>query len=421
MSGEIQFDSIESAIEDIKEGRMIIVADDEDRENEGDFLMAAEKVTPEAINLMAKYGRGLICAPITRRKAYDLDLDYMVTSGADPDEANFTVSIDHKALTTTGISAADRSNTIRELIKDDAEPKAFRRPGHIFPLIGAEGGVLRRAGHTEASIDLARLAGLKPAGIICEIMKDNGEMARLPDLVEIAAEFDMKFISIKDLISYRMKHESLVRKIVEVDLPTIYGNFTLHAFEERLTGDNHLALAKGRWENDDPVLVRVHSSCMTGDIFGSKRCDCGEQLHQALLQVEKEGRGVVLYMNQEGRGIGLVNKLKAYKLQEEGMDTVEANEALGFQPDHRDYGVGAQILRSLNISQMRLMTNNPVKRVGLKSFGLEMVERVPIEVGAYPENVRYLKTKRDKMGHELNMDELDPHSPDFIESIVKES
>lgn len=421
MSADITFDSIETAIEDIKEGKIIIVADDEDRENEGDFLMAAEKVTPEAINLMAKHGRGLICTPITRRKAYDLDLDYMVTDGADPEEAAFTVSIDHKDLTTTGISAADRANTIRELISDDAKPKDFRRPGHIFPLIGAEGGVLRRAGHTEASIDLARLAGLRPAGIICEIMKDNGEMARLPDLVEIADKFDMKLISIKDLISYRMQNETLVRKIVDVDLPTIYGNFTLHAFEERLTGDNHLALVKGQWDEDDPVLVRVHSSCMTGDIFGSKRCDCGEQLHQALLQVEKSEQGVVLYMNQEGRGIGLINKLKAYKLQEEGMDTVEANEALGFKPDHRRYGVGAQILRELGVSKMRLMTNNPVKRVGLNSFGLEMVERVPIEVGAYPENVRYLRTKRDKMGHELNMDELDPHSPDFIESIIKES
>lgn len=420
MSGDIKFDSIEEAIDDIKNGRMIIVADDEDRENEGDFLMAAEKVTPEAINIMAKYGRGLICVPITRQKAYSMDLDYMVTEGADPDEAAFTVSVDHKELTTTGISAADRANTIKELIKDNADPKAFRRPGHIFPLIGVEGGVLRRAGHTEASIDLARLAGLKPAGIICEIMKDNGEMARLPDLVDIAKEFDMKLISIKDLISYRMKNESLVRKVVEVDLPTIYGDFTLHAFEERLTGDNHLALVKGSWKEGDPVLVRVHSSCLTGDIFGSKRCDCGEQLHQALLQVEKEGKGVVLYMNQEGRGIGLVNKLKAYKLQEEGMDTVEANEALGFEPDPRDYGVGAQILRSLNVSKLRLMTNNPVKRVGLKSFGLEMVERVPIEVGAYPENVRYLKTKRDKMGHDLKLDELNPHSPKYLESIMKD-
>ncbi len=420
MSGEIEFDSIESAIEDIKQGRIVVVADDEDRENEGDFVMAAEKVSPEAINLMAKYGRGLICVPITRKKAYSLNLDYMVTDGADPEEAAFTVSIDHKDLTTTGISAADRANTIKEMIKDDAKPGDFRRPGHIFPLICTEGGTLRRAGHTEAAIDLAELAGLKPAGIICEIMKDNGAMARLPDLAEIAEEFNMKLISIKDLISYRMQNESLVRKVVDVNLPTIYGNFTLHAFEERLTGDHHLALAKGEWDEDDPVLVRVHSSCMTGDIFGSKRCDCGEQLHQALLQVEKEGKGVVLYMNQEGRGIGLVNKLKAYKLQEKGMDTVEANEALGFEPDHRDYGVGAQILRTLNISKMRLMTNNPVKRVGLKSFGLEMVERVPIEVGAYPENVRYLKTKRDKMGHDLKLDELDPHSPEFIDSIIKD-
>ncbi|NGP89161.1 bifunctional 3,4-dihydroxy-2-butanone-4-phosphate synthase/GTP cyclohydrolase II [Fodinibius halophilus] len=418
MSGEIQFDSIESAIEDIKDGRMVVVADDEDRENEGDFVMAAEKVTTEAVNLMAKYGRGLICVPITREKAYALDLDYMVTDGADPDEAAFTVSIDHKELTTTGISAADRANTIKEMIKRESNPEDFRRPGHIFPLIGTNGGVLRRAGHTEAAIDLARLADLEPAGIICEIMKDNGAMARLPDLVEIADEFDMKLISIKDLISYRMENESLVRKIVDVDLPTIYGDFTLHAFEERLTGDHHLALAKGEWDEGDPVLVRVHSSCMTGDIFGSKRCDCGEQLHQALLQVEKEGQGVVLYMNQEGRGIGLVNKLKAYKLQEQGMDTVEANEALGFEPDARDYGVGAQILRSLDISKLRLMTNNPVKRVGLKSFGLEMVENVPIEVGAYPENVKYLKTKRDKMGHELELEELDPHSPEFIDSIV---
>jgi 3,4-dihydroxy 2-butanone 4-phosphate synthase/GTP cyclohydrolase II len=420
MSGEINFDSIESAIEDIKQGRIVIVADDEDRENEGDFVMAAEKVSPEAINLMAKYGRGLICTPITREKAYSLNLDYMVTEGADPDEAAFTVSVDHKELTTTGISAADRSNTIKEMIKKDARPDDFRRPGHIFPLIGVEGGVLRRAGHTEAAIDLARLAGLRPAGIICEIMKDNGAMARLPDLAEIAEEFDMKLISIKDLISYRMENESLVRKVVDVNLPTIYGDFTLHAFQERLTGDHHLALSKGEWDEDEAVLVRVHSSCMTGDIFGSKRCDCGEQLHQALLQVEKEGKGVVLYMNQEGRGIGLVNKLKAYKLQEKGMDTVEANEALGFEPDHRDYGVGAQILRSLNICKMRLMTNNPVKRVGLKSFGLEMVERVPIEVGAYPENVRYLKTKRDKMGHDLKLEELDPHSPEFIDSIVSD-
>lgn len=421
MAEDIRFDSIESAVEDIKKGRIVIVADDEDRENEGDFVMAAEKVSSEAVNLMAKHGRGLICVPITRQKAYDLNLDYMVSDGADPDEAAFTVSVDHKELTSTGISASDRANTIRELIKRNAQPDDFRRPGHIFPLIGVEGGVLRRAGHTEAAIDLARLAGLKPAGIICEIMKDNGEMARLPDLADIAEEFNMKLITIKDLIAYRMQNESLVRKIVAVNLPTIYGTFKLHAYQERLTGDVHVALVKGSWEEGDPVLVRVHSSCMTGDIFGSKRCDCGEQLHQALLKVEREGKGVVLYMNQEGRGIGLINKLKAYKLQEDGMDTVEANEALGFKPDHRDYGVGAQILRSLDISKLRLMTNNPVKRVGLKSFGLEMVERVPIEVGAYPENVRYLKTKRDKLGHDLKLEEMDPHSPEFLESIIKDS
>src|SRR5699024_1550254 len=390
MSDNITLDSIESAIEDIKKGRMIIVVDDEDRENEGDFLMAAEKVTPEAVNLMTKYGRGLVCVPITRQKAYDLNLDYMVTEGADPNEAAFTVSVDHKKRTTTGISAADRSNTINEIMNDDSEPDDFRRPGHIFPLIAANGGVLRRAGHTEAATDLAKFARLEPAGTICEIMKEDGEMALLPDLAEIAEEFDMKLISIEDLISYRMRNESLVRKIVEVQLPTIYGNFTLHAFEERLTGDHHLALVKGHWDEEEPVLVRVHSACMTGDVFGSKRCDCGEQLHQALLQVEEEGQGVVLYMDQEGRGIGLVNKLKAYKLQEEGMDTVEANEALGFEPDHRRYGVGAQILRKLSVKKMRLMTNNPVKRVGLNSFGLELEERVPIEVRAYPENMQYL-------------------------------
>ena len=418
MAEEIKFDSIESAIEDIRKGRIIIVADDEDRENEGDFVMAAEKTTAEAINLMAKYGRGLICVPITREKAYQLDLDYMVTENADPNEAAFTVSIDHKKTTTTGISASDRSNTIKELIDDDASPSAFRRPGHVFPLIGAKGGVLRRAGHTEAAIDLARLAGLRSSGVICEIMKDDGEMARVPDLMKIARNFDMKIITIKDLIAYRMKHESLVREMVNVQLPTIYGDFQLHAFEERLTGGNHLALVKGKWKEGDPVLVRVHSSCMTGDIFGSKRCDCGDQLHQALMQVEKEGQGVVLYMNQEGRGIGLINKLRAYKLQEQGLDTVEANEALGFKPDHRDYGVGAQILRSLGVTKLRLMTNNPVKRVGLKGYGLELVERVPIEVHAYPENAKYLKTKRDKMGHELK--NIDPHSPDFIKSIIRE-
>ncbi|MGM0587292.1 MAG: bifunctional 3,4-dihydroxy-2-butanone-4-phosphate synthase/GTP cyclohydrolase II [Bacteroidota bacterium] len=418
MADEIRFDPIEEAIEAIKNGEMVIVVDDEDRENEGDFVMAAEKATPEAINQMATYGRGLICVPITRERAYDLDLDYMVTEGADPDEAAFTVSVDHKEQTTTGISASDRANTILAMIDDAANPDDFRRPGHVFPLIAMEGGTLRRAGHTEAAVDLARMAGLQPAGVICEIMKDDGEMARTADLIEMADQFDMKFISIKDLISYRMENESLVRKIVSVELPTIYGDFTLHAFEERLTGGNHLALTKGEWDEGDPVLVRVHSSCMTGDIFGSKRCDCGDQLHQALVQVEKEGQGVVLYMNQEGRGIGLINKLKAYKLQEQGMDTVEANVALGFKPDHRDYGVGAQILRTLNVCKLRLMTNNPVKRVGLGGYGLEMVERVPIEAPTYPENMKYLKTKRDKMGHDLK--HLDPHSPNYIQNLIRE-
>ncbi len=416
---EIKFDTIESALEDIKNGKMVIVCDDEDRENEGDFVMAAEMITPEAVNLMATHGRGLICAPITRERAFELKLDKMVADNTDYHETAFTVSIDLRDGTTTGISASDRSKTLKALIDSNAKPNDFRRPGHIFPLVAREGGVLRRAGHTEAAVDLAKLAGLYPAGVICEIMNDDGSMARLPDLVHVAKKFDMKLITIKDLISYRMHKESLVQEVVSINLPTVYGDFKLHAFEERLTGGNHLALVKGNITEDEPTLVRVHSLCVTGDIFGSKRCDCGEQLHHALLRVEKEGKGVVLYMNQEGRGIGLVNKLKAYKLQEEGMDTVEANEALGFKPDHRDYGVGAQILRSLNVKKMRLMTNNPTKRVGLQGYGLEIVERVPIEIGIYPENLRYMQTKRDKMGHDLsNLDAHNNHS--FLASIRKE-
>jgi len=414
----IKFDTIESALEDIRAGKIIIVVDDEDRENEGDFVMAAEKVTPAAVNLMATHGRGLICTPITRQRAFDLKLDRMVLENTESHETAFTVSVDARKGTSTGISAGDRSNTILALIDESIKPNDFRRPGHIFPLIGAEGGVLRRAGHTEAGIDLARMAGLKPAGVICEIMNEDGSMARLPDLVKVAERFDMKLITIKDLIAYRMSHESLVSEAVKVELPTVYGNFNIHAFEEYLTGGNHLALVKGTWEKDEPVLVRVHSLCVTGDIFGSKRCDCGEQLHAALLQVEKEGKGVVLYMNQEGRGIGLINKLKAYKLQEGGMDTIEANEALGFKPDLRDYGIGAQILRLLGVTKMRLMTNNPSKRVGLQGYGLEIVERVSIEVGAYPENEKYLKTKRDRMGHEFaNIDVHEPHS--FIKDITR--
>jgi 3,4-dihydroxy 2-butanone 4-phosphate synthase / GTP cyclohydrolase II len=413
-----EFDTIESALEDIRNGKIIIVVDDEDRENEGDFVMAAEKITPAAVNLMATHGRGLICAPITRQRAFELKLERMVLDNTESMETAFTVSVDARVGTSTGISAGDRAITIQKLLDETAKPDDFRRPGHIFPLIGVEGGVLRRAGHTEAGIDLARLAGLKPAGVICEIMNEDGSMARLPDLIKVARRFDMKLITIKDLIAYRMQHESLVREAVNVHLPTVYGDFQIYAFEEVLTGGNHLALVKGTWEPDEPVLVRVHSLCVTGDIFGSKRCDCGEQLHAALLQVEREGKGVVLYMNQEGRGIGLINKLKAYKLQEEGMDTIEANVALGFKPDHRDYGVGAQILRLLGITKMRLMTNNPAKRVGLQGYGLEIEERVPIEMPTYPENETYMRTKRDKMGHELpNLDMHNSH--DFLSSVRK--
>ncbi len=397
------FDRIEDAIDDIRQGKIVIVCDDEDRENEGDFLMAAEAVTPEAINLMATWGRGLICAPITHQRAIELKLDRMVTENTESHETAFTVSVDVREGTTTGISATDRSNTIRALIHPDSKGSDFRRPGHIFPLISVDGGVLRRAGHTEAAVDLARLAGFSPAGVICEIMHDDGSMARVPDLLNMAKKFDMKIITIKDLIAWRMEHESLIKEAVTVDLPTEYGHFRLTAYEEVLTGGTHLALVKGDISSVESPLVRVHSLCVTGDIFGSKRCDCGEQLHTALRLIEHEGTGVLLYMNQEGRGIGLVNKLRAYKLQEEGMDTVEANEALGFKPDHRDYGVGAQMLRHLGITKMRLMTNNPTKRVGLTGYGLEITDRVPLEVGHLPENDRYMKTKRDKMGHELGL------------------
>lgn len=412
------FDSIESALDDIREGKIIIVVDDEDRENEGDFLMAAEKITPEAVNLMATHGRGLVCVPVTRQRAFELKLDRMVLENTESQETAFTVSIDARHGTSTGISAGDRSVTIKAMLDENSKPNDFRRPGHIFPLIGVEGGVLRRAGHTEAAIDLARLAGLKPAGVICEIMNEDGTMARLPDLIKVKERFGMKLITIKDLIAWRMSHESLVQEAVKVHLPTIYGDFDIYAFEEVLTGGTHLALVKGTWDENEPVLTRVHSLCVTGDIFGSKRCDCGDQLHAALRMVEAEGKGVVLYMNQEGRGIGLINKLKAYKLQEQGMDTVEANEALGFKPDHRDYGIGAQILRLLGVTKMRLMTNNPAKRVGLQGYGLEIVDRVPIESDAYPENTKYLKTKRDRMGHELSR--VDVHGTnEFISAIKK--
>lgn len=395
-------DSIESAIEDIKNGKLVIVVDDEDRENEGDFLTAARNVTPEIVNFMSKYGRGLICAPLEEDRCAELQLDLMVNNNTALHETAFTVSVDllgHGC--TSGISAHDRSKTIQALIDPAIKPEDLGRPGHIFPLRAKKGGVLRRAGHTEAGNDLARLAGFEPASVLVEIMNDDGSMARVPELEEIAKRFDLKLISIKDLIEYRLKTDSLIEEIVRVDMPTKWGNFKLIAFNEKGTNNEHLALIKGEWQKDDPVLVRVHSSCFTGDILGSFRCDCGEQLHAAMQQVEKEGKGVILYMNQEGRGIGLVNKLKAYKLQESGFDTVEANLHLGFPMDKRDYGIGAQILRYLGISKLRLLSNNPRKRAGLLGYGLEIVDAVPIEVEPNPHNEKYLTTKRDKLGHDI--------------------
>jgi len=394
--------SISEAIEDIKAGKIIIVVDDDDRENEGDFLAAARFATPEVINFMARYGRGLICAPITQKRAVELELEPMVGHNTSSHETAFTVSVDLIGNgCTTGISATDRSKTTLALIDPATKPEELGRPGHIFPLIAKDGGVLRRAGHTEAAVDLAVMAGLEPAGLICEIMKEDGEMARVPDLMIFAKEFDMKIVSVKDLISYRLEHETMIRKEVSVKLPTEFGVFDMVAYTQLDTGENHLALVKGTWEDNEPVLVRVHSSCVTGDIFGSCRCDCGPQLHKAMEMIEKEGKGVILYMNQEGRGIGLINKLKAYNLQENGFDTVDANLQLGFKMDQRDYGIGAQILRSLNITKMRLMTNNPKKRAGLVGYGLEVVENVPMEISPNPHNETYLKTKRDKMGHAI--------------------
>ncbi len=395
-------DTIESAIEDIKNGKMVIVVDDEDRENEGDFVTAARNVTPEVINFMSKHGRGLICAPLPETRCEELQLGLMVNNNTALHETAFTVSIDllgHGC--TTGISAHDRSKTIQALINPDTKPEELGRPGHIFPLRAKAGGVLRRAGHTEATVDLAQLAGFEPAGVLVEIMNEDGSMARLPELQEIAKKFDLKLISIKDLIEYRLKQDSLIEEIVRVDMPTQWGHFKLIAFREKMTDVEHLALVKGEWKHDEPVLVRVHSSCFTGDILGSMRCDCGDQLHTAMEMVEKEGKGAILYMNQEGRGIGLVNKLKAYKLQENGYDTVEANLHLGFPMDKRDYGIGAQILRALDITKLRLMSNNPKKRAGLLGYGLEIVEAVPIEICPNPHNEKYLTTKRDKLGHEI--------------------
>lgn len=395
-------DSIENAIEEIRKGKLVIVVDDEDRENEGDFITAARNVTPEIINFMSKEGRGLICAPITEERADELELPLMVNNNTALHETPFTVSIDllgHGC--TTGISARDRAKTVQALVDPNTKPFDLGRPGHIFPLRAKSSGVLRRAGHTEATTDLAKLAGFEPAGVLVEIMNEDGSMARLPELKQIAEKFGLKIISIKDLIAYRLQYDSLIEEVVRVDMPTKWGMFKLAAFKEKKTGAEHLALMKGEWEKDEPVLTRVHSSCFTGDILGSMRCDCGEQLHKAMQMVEDEGKGLVLYMNQEGRGIGLLNKLKAYKLQEEGMDTVEANLQLGFGMDERDYGIGAQILRHLGVSKLKLMSNNPRKRAGLQGYGLEIVDIVPIEVPSNRHNHKYLQTKRDKLGHEI--------------------
>jgi 3,4-dihydroxy 2-butanone 4-phosphate synthase / GTP cyclohydrolase II len=394
--------TIESAIDDLQKGKMLIVVDDEDRENEGDFIIAARFATPEVINFMSKYGRGLICTALTDERCKQLELNAMVSSNTSLHETAFTVSVDLIGQgTTTGISAQDRSKTILALINSNTSPQDLARPGHIFPLRAMKGGVLRRAGHTEATVDLARLAGLEPAGVLVEIMNEDGTMARLPQLEKIAEEHQLKIISIKDLIEYRLKTDSLIEEIVRVDMPTAYGNFKLIAFKEKETGQEHMALIKGNWQPEEPVLVRVHSSCFTGDILGSLRCDCGEQLHSAMQMVEEEEKGVVLYMNQEGRGIGLFNKLKAYKLQEQGMDTVEANAHLGLPMDARDYGVGAQILRYLGISKLKLISNNPKKRAGLLGYGLEITETVAIRIKPNVHNLKYLETKRDKMGHEI--------------------
>ncbi|MCU0422964.1 MAG: bifunctional 3,4-dihydroxy-2-butanone-4-phosphate synthase/GTP cyclohydrolase II [Bacteroidia bacterium] len=398
---EIKFNTIEEAVEDIKAGKMVIVVDDEDRENEGDFLTAAKNVTPEVINFMATHGRGLICAPITEERSRELGLNLMVRDNNAVHETAFTVSVD--LLTqgcTTGISAQDRAKTVQALIDPNTKPDELGKPGHIFPLVAQKDGVLRRAGHTEAAIDLARLAGFEPAGCIVEILNEDGSMARLPDLVKVAERFQLKLITIKDLIEYRLRTESLIRRVIAVEMPTQHGSFELVAYQQKDNGQEHLVLKKGSWEIDEPVLVRVHSSCLTGDIFHSLRCDCGEQLNKAMEMIEKEGKGAIVYINQEGRGIGLMNKLKAYKLQEQGLDTVDANVKLGFKPDERDYGVGAQMLRDIGITKMRLMTNNPTKRAGLIGYGLEIVENVPIRSVPNVHNEKYLNTKRERMGHD---------------------
>ncbi len=398
------FESIEKALEDIRSGRIVIVVDDEDRENEGDFVVAAEKATPEIVNFLLKEGRGVVCAPVTAGRAKELLLEPMVESNTSLHETPFTVSIDYIHGTTTGVSAADRAATVKALINPQAGPADFARPGHIFPLTASEGGVLRRAGHTEAVVDLCRLAGLGQAGVLCEILNEDGTMARVPELMKIARKLGLSVITVRSLIQYRMQREKLVQRIVSTRLPTRNGEFQLYLYKSKTDEKEHIALVKGEVKPDMPTLVRVHSECLTGDVFGSQRCDCSQQLQAAMQIVEKQGNGVILYMRQEGRGIGLVNKLKAYRLQDEGMDTVEANEKLGFRPDLRDYGIGAQILRDLGVRKMRLMTNNPKKVVGLTGYGLEIVERVPLEIDPNLYNERYLMAKRDKLGHLILFD-----------------
>ncbi len=401
-NNESGFNKIEDALEDIRNGKMVIVVDDEDRENEGDLIMAAELVKPEHVNFITKEGRGMLCMPITRDRAAELNLDYMVDKNTALHQTPFTITIDYKNGTTTGISAYDRAKTIQAVIDPKIGAEDFARPGHIFPLIARNGGVLKRAGHTEATVDLARLAGLKPAGILCEIMDEDGTMARVPSLKKFAAKHNLKIITIADLIEYRRRSEKLVKKLVVVDMPSKYGDFKLHLYENLLVADdNPVAIVKGEISEDEPILVRVHSECLTGDIFGSKRCDCGDQLHRALEMIEAEGKGVILYMRQEGRGIGLVNKLLAYSLQEKGKDTVEANEELGFKADLRDYGIGAQVLKDLGLRKIKLLTNNPMKIIGLRGYDLEIVERIPIEICPNNVNEKYMKTKKDKLGHML--------------------
>ena len=403
MSEQVKLSTIEEALEDFRAGKFVIVVDDEDRENEGDFITAAELITPEKVNFMLQNGRGVLCAPITINRARELELDHQVQENTSMLGTPFTVTVDLLEGCTTGVSTHDRAATIRALADPSRKPTDFGRPGHINPLYAQDKGVLRRAGHTEAAVDLARLSGLQPVAALIEILNEDGSMARMPQLQKTAEQFGLKIISIRDLIAYRTKQESLLERGVEADLPTQYGHFHIIPFRQKSNGLEHVVLYKGKWEHDEPILVRMHSSCVTGDIFSSRRCDCGEQLHQAMQMIEKEGKGLVVYLNQEGRGIGLMNKIAAYKLQEQGLDTVDANVHLGFKPDERDYGCGAQMLRHLGVHKMRLLTNNPVKRVGLEAYGLEIVENVPIEVTPNPYNLRYLETKKNRMGHTLHL------------------